>query len=352
MVIEAVDEIVITMEEANAHFDQVCQLRHTKGKKFSQDEIGALLGVNQSTVSRNKRRRRAGEDISDDLFEIIANILRDQRIEELRRRNLRTQREREGAEEAQRQADLKEARLVDEEKNRLADLVRWAERERRVRVLRALKPYREDLRRKGIIEERDDRLHGDAAELAATAYAIDIRYPDASVAEVALAPDDHVLSCGRTAAELRKGVSAIDRARGNFPASIARTVHATLRHDARGIYGKHYRMTVIEWHALNEDLRHLALGRLPLTISPDEAKKFKYFLRMHRFLQAHNFQFEDACLDACDIEARLRAINLRSSYDVIRPAMLAGLKRAAVLVLTAANLWLVGRAINDLLTAV
>ena len=61
-------EIVITPEEANAFFDQVCQLRRPDGKTMSQTEIGEHLGVDQSSVSRNQGDRKVGKDVREEMY--------------------------------------------------------------------------------------------------------------------------------------------------------------------------------------------------------------------------------------------------------------------------------------------
>ena len=68
-------EIVITREEANAFYDQVCQLRRPDGKTMSQTEIGEHLGVDQNSVSRNQGDRKVGKDVLEEMYKKISDIV-------------------------------------------------------------------------------------------------------------------------------------------------------------------------------------------------------------------------------------------------------------------------------------
>ena len=77
MGVEPDDDIQITMEEVNAYFDRLCQIRGPDGKPLKQRPIADLLDVSQSTISRSKGNRTAGKDVSPDVYKKIAHkILR------------------------------------------------------------------------------------------------------------------------------------------------------------------------------------------------------------------------------------------------------------------------------------
>ena len=67
------------------------------------------------------------------------------------------------------------------------------------------------LRAASIRDPDDETLYGDAIELI-EAGITDIHYVDDGVAAVALAHDGYVFECGLTAAELRSGLTAEQRA--------------------------------------------------------------------------------------------------------------------------------------------
>ena len=121
--------------------------------------------------------------------------------------------------EAQR---IEEERLAQEETARTKARREREGREKRGRALEALRPWREKLRQDGIISEDDDTLYGDAGQLVAEGIS-SVTYLSDAIAAVALAPDDYAFPDGRTAAELREGITAMQRMKASvFPEGAPR----------------------------------------------------------------------------------------------------------------------------------
>ena len=334
MVVESV-EIVITREQANAYFDEVCQLRRPDGKPLNQRQVGDLLDVDQSTVSRNKRDRKAGKDISDELFEVIAAIAREQQLEKLRQKHLEEQREAEKTAEAQLQSETEAAQKEfeakqqdDEEKERQQELAREAEENRRSGVHKRLQRYWTKMQATGMLQGVDPATQGDAPELLAKAQPSDIEYPTLALAAIALAPANQRFACGLTAAQLRQGITAWQRLKGKYSKRTRKDelVPPILRPDADLYYGDNYE-ELLTWQRMNAEQSALALEPLPLTVSPEAAEKFHEFVTLDRELRDRGYKFEGSRLDACgDVETRLRDINERTILPIAGAGALKGLK--------------------------
>ena len=349
MSVESYGDIVVTMEDANAYFDHVNSLRRPDGKKMSQTEKGKILGVNQSTFSRNATRRKAGKDITDDMYEAIGKILREQLGEALRKKHLKEQAEAARAAEAKRVADkvaeqkrIKAQRRADEEKARRQRADDKADRERRAGVSAKLDPYWAEMRAQGLFKGLDPSTQGDAPELLAKAKPAELSYTSFDMALLALAPDDYQFKCGRTAAYLRAGRTAWHRLTGKYPTSRYRSlefVPPILRPDAKLHYGHDYE-DILSWQGMNERFSSLALEPLPLVLSPGKANGFSQFIVLHRRLGNGGYVFEGSCLiEPDDFEKRLREIKRRTILPrfgagalKLLPAMASGAASAASLI--------------------
>ena len=328
-------EISLTIEQANDYFDRVCQLRQPNGKPLNQRQIGDLLDVNQSTVSRNRKNCKVGEDISDDLFEVIADIAREQQLEKLRQKHLEEQREAEKTAKAQLQSEAEAAQKEfeakqqdDEEKERQQELAREAEENRRSGVHKRLQRYWTKMQATGMLQGVDPATQGDAPELLAKAQPSDIEYSALALAAIALAPDDCKFACGLTAAQLRQGITAWQRLKGKYSKRTRKDelVPPILRPDADLYYGDDYQ-DILTWQRMNAEQSAPALEPLPLTVSPEAAEKFHEFVTLDRELRDRGYKFEGSRLDACgDVETRLRDINERTILPIAGAGALKGLK--------------------------
>lgn len=328
-------EIVITLEEANSHFDSVCKLRHPNGKELTQDEVGDLLSVDQGTISRNQKRRKKGAGITKKVFENIAEILRDREIERLKEKQQQEQDEADRLAEATRQADeqdrlkcLDAQRIADEAQERQKKQDDKAESDRRAGVHAKMQTYWDSMRAQGMFKGVDPATQGDAPALLDRAQPSDIAYPSHDLAMIALAPADFRFPCGQTAAQLREGRTAWHRLRGKYPkrTNKAELVPSILRPDADLHYAKDYQH-ILRWQRLNGEHRALVLEPLPLVVSPETAKAFHEFFALDRALCDKGYKFMDSCLRECeDIEKRLKAIKWRKNVPIVAIGVLKGLK--------------------------
>ena len=338
MVVESVDEIVVTRDEANEVFDKLCQDRRPDGKRFNQRQIAKALGVDQSTVSRNQRYRKADKadrNISDDLYTKINQILREQKLEQLRQKQQEDQLEAERVAEAQRQAEakaehgrLEAQRSADEAKERQQKLAQKAERDRRAGVHSKLDAYWDDMRDRGIYKGVDPATQGDAPELLAKAQPSDINYPTLDLAMIALLPDDYRFECGLTTAQLRKGITAWQRLAGKYPErpKTSEPIGPILRPDAELYYGDDYQ-DIISWQRRNAEHIALALDPLPLVLSPKTTQIFHKFVTLDQSLRDKGYTFTGSCLDACDdMQKRLQEIRRRTMLPIAGAGALEGLK--------------------------
>ena len=352
---EDIEDIPITQEEVNAYFNQILQLRHPDGKLMSQKEVSDLLGVNQSTVSRNKDRLRKGENVSDALFEAIAKTMQAQQLKELQAQRLQEHLEAERAAEAQRQADrearrerAREQREAELERQREEELERKADEERRAEVFEKLKFYWAYMSERGMLEGVDDPATlGDAPELLEEAELGEIKYLTFDIAALSLAADDQLFPCGQTAAQLRSGITAWQRMNGGYPDRMndVESVPPILRPDAE-FYYKDDHKGIVAWQCMNTENRAIAVDSLPLFVSPDAAKAFQNFVTLDERLRDRGYVFVGSCLDECDVESRLRKINSRVKLHVKGARALKGLKRLwriAVAILVA--VWRIAKAI-------
>lgn len=324
MVVESSDlEIVITMAESNDYFDKVCQLRGEKGKKLNQRQIGALLGVHQTTISRNQRRRKKGLNITDELFEVIAEILRDWHIDRLREKHQRDQEEADRVADVQRQADEQ----ADQRRRNARRIADKAESERRAGVHANLERYWARMPQ-DMFRGVDPATQGDAPALLDGAQPPDIAYPSHEMAMIALAPADFRFPCGQTGAQLREGRTAWHRLNGEYPKrkNTSEMVPSVLRPDADLHYQEDYE-EILVWQRQNAEYRALVLEPLPLTLSPETAKAFHDFLGLDRALRRKGYSFLGSCLDECaDVERRLQEINRRTILPIAGAGALEGLR--------------------------
>ena len=332
---EDIEDIPITQGEANAFFDQLFKRQHPDGKPMSQNELADELGVHQTTVSRNRRNRLAGEDVTSALFEVIAKILRDQQWEELRAQRLQEQLETERAAAAQRQADY-EAQKERDRKQRKAKRQREREEalrrrvfeDRRAKVVEKLRPYWTYMIENDLLGGNDDpTTRGDAPGLLKGFEPADITYPTYDIATIALASDDLKFPCGQTALQLRRGISARQRLTGEYPDRVdeSEAVPLILRPDAEFYYGDDYE-DIVARQCMYVDNRALAMGSPPLTVSTDAARDFHKFVSLDERLRDRGYRFLDSCLDERDVESLLRKVNTRTILPITGTAMLKGLK--------------------------
>ena len=335
MVVESVEEIVVTRDEASEVFDKLCRDRRPNGKPWNQRQLAKSLGVDQSTVSRNQKYMKAGKGISDDLYTKINQILRERKLEQLRQKQQEDQLEAERVAEAERQAEkeaeqgrLEAQRSADEAKERQQKLDQKAERARRAGVHSKLEAYWDDMRAQGMFKGVDPATQGDAPELLAKAQPSDINYPTLDLAMIALLPDDYRFECGLTAAQLRKGRTAWHRLRGKYPKRTDKSelVPPVLRPDADLHYAEDYR-DILTWQRMNAEHSALALAPLPLVLSPETAKAFLAFVVLDRSLFEEGYSFMDSCLLECDdVEKRLQEVNRSTILPIAGSGALEGLK--------------------------
>ena len=134
--------------------------------------------------------------------------------------------------------------------------------------------------------------------------------------------------CGLTAAQLRQGITAWQRLKGEYPkrTKTSELVLPVLRPDADLYYGDDYE-DIFTWQRMNAEQSALALEPLPLTVSPEAAEKFHEFVTLDRELRDRGYKFEGSRLDACDdVETRLRDINERTILPIAGAGALKGLK--------------------------
>ena len=334
MVLESV-EFTITLEQANEVFDRLCRDRRPDGKRWTQEQIAKALGVSQSTVSRNLRDRKKGLDVTDDMYDVIVAKLREQHLRELRQKELQEQAEAEDAADAQRQADERETRRLFEEQRLAAETqdlkqqaAEKAESDRRAGVHGKLETYWDEMRVQGLFRDVDPATQGDAPELLGEAQPADVAYKNFEMAMIALAPGDFMLSCGQTAAQLRKGRTAWHRLKGKYPKrnNEIEVVSSILRPDADLHYGEDYK-NILTWQRMNADQSPLALDSLPLIVPTKTAKVFHEFVALDRALCDKGYEFERSCLNECDdVEKRLREINTRTALPIASSGALEGLK--------------------------
>ena len=347
MAVESDDEIVVTIEDANKYFDNVNSLRRPNGKKLSNREKGDVLGVDGSTVGRNAKRRKAGRDITDPMYTVIADILRGKRREALRQKHLKEQAEEERAAEVKRQADkkarqkrIKAQRRADEVKEREQRAAEKAEGDRRAGVLSRLAPYWAEIRARGLSVGADPAKEGDAPYLLAEAKPSDIRYATFELAAVALTSDDQLYACGQTAAQLRQGRTAWHRLKGKYPKPKHRleVVPPILRPDAESHYADDYE-DILSWQGMNEEFASLALEPLPLIVSPDTAKGFSNFVSLDEHLCDEGYLVRSSCLKECgDVERRLQEIKRRTILPRVSAGVLEWLKWSGIGAASAAAL--------------
>ena len=332
---EGVDDISITQEEVSAYFNQILQLRHPDGKRISQKEVSDLLGVNQSTVSRNKDRLRKGENLSDVLFEAIAKTMRAQQLKELQAQRLQERLEAERIAAAQRQADYEaqqkrdsKQRKAKRQREREETLRRRADEDRRAKVAEKLRPHWTYMIENHLLGGNDDpAVLGDAPKLLKDFEPAEITYPTYDVAAIALAADDQQFPCGQTAAQLRRGISARQRLTGEYPDRVdeSEAVPLILRPDAEFYYGDDYE-DIVARQCMYVDNCALAMGSPPLTVSTDAARDFHKFVSLDERLRDRGYRFLDSCLDERDVESLLRKVNTRTILPITGTAMLKGLK--------------------------
>ena len=359
MDVEPFEEIVVTIDEANAVFDRLCQQRRPDGKRWTQRKISKVLGVDQSTVSRNQRYRKAGKNVSDDLYKKIADILREQRLQELQQRHLKEQAEAAAAAETKRESDEKERQRrikaehrADEVKEREQRAAEKAEGDRRAGVLSRLEPYWADMRAKGLSVSADPAKEGDAPYLLAEAKPSDIRYPTFELAAIALTSDDQLYPCGQTAAQLRQGRTAWHRLTGKYsqPKNRLEVVPPILRPDAESHYADDYE-DILSWQGMNEEFSSLVLEPLPLIVSPDTAKGFSQFISLDEHLCDEGYLVMSSCLKECgDVERRLQEIKRRTVLPRVGAGALKVLKWVGIFVaIVAATLMVVAAALMALM---
>ena len=334
MVLESV-EFTITLEQANEIFDRLCRDRRPDGKRWTQEQIGDILGVDQSTISRNKRDRKRGLDVTDDMYDVIAGKLREQHLGELRQKELQEQAEADLIVEAQRKADerknkslLEERRLAAEAQELERQAAKKIESDRRDGVLSKLEPYWAKMRAQGILKGADPATQGDAPELLDEAQPADVAFKSIEMAMIALAPADFRFPCGQTAAQLRKGRTAWDRLKAKYPKrmDISELVPPILRPDAEIHYAEDYQ-DILAWQRMNADHCALVLDPLPLVVSPDTVEAFHKFVSIDENLRDRGYKFMGSCLDECnDLEERLKQINTRTMLPIASAGALEGLR--------------------------
>ena len=323
--------------EVEDFFDAFCRRRRPDGKRMNQREIAKELGVSQSTISRNRkggRRRKKGLGLSDDMYESAERKLIDERLQE--QKSLQERHEVQLADDDRRPVEhevtverIKEPSPADQAWEHRVELAREADYKRRQGVIEMLEPYWQTHRQQGIRQEGDTRLHGDAAELVETAKPEEIVYTDAGCAVVALAPDWHRFPCGRTAAQLRDGISAQERLLGKYPFEIRRRMipDAELRPDARACYPLDY-AELLDWQRMNHQFRPLAENRWPLMVSLSDADAFRDFVELHKKLCGRMYKLQGSCLDVDDVETQLRKINVATMPMIALDGIMTGLNRA------------------------
>ena len=344
-------DITVEPREVEAYFDGLPQRRGPDGKRLGQRKVATMLGVTQSTISRNgpkNKRRKKSQGLSDDLYKIVEPMLIAGKREEQRRKHMQPAHQALLAEDAIRPAESnaarehppkrsesdRERRIAEREQERQQELSVWQEQIREADIKRSqgvmdvLEPYWKYLRELGIPVYGDYRLHGDALWLVENANPEDIKYPDMGVAIVALAPDDHLFSCGRTAAQLRAGITAQNRLQGRYPVEARerdRVIPLTLRPDAKQYYPHDY-AELVDWQRSNVKQRTLAENRRPLAVSLSDAGAFRNFATLHKRLRNLAYTLRGACLDEPGIEIQLRRVNVATVPLIASDGILMGLK--------------------------
>lgn len=331
------------IEEASFYFDKVCELRRPDGKPLNQHQIGALLQVNQSTISRNKKLRKKGKNITDDFSKVVASVM----MKQWETQQLQEQREAEIAAEAQRLADcqeeqerMREQREAELEQRRMDELACKADDKLRNAVFKRLEPYWAVMRDKGILIGDDPTIYGDAPDLLAKARPEEIEYLNFEIAAIALAPAGYQFACGFTAAQLRWRITAWQRLAGQYPVKMremeGRVIGDALPPDAKLRYPREYRELIQDWQRMNRECRTLADKRLPMVVSLSDASKFRDFAAIHKRLRRLMYTLQRACLDDHTVETQLRRVNLATVPLVVTDGIMTGLAWATFGALVAA----------------
>ena len=334
------DVVIVGESEVRYWFRRQLSRRDSGGRTVALRVLAKELGVNKSTVSRNGRQLRNDQPLAAPFYALAEARLAAERLDVLRVRHLQLLK---GSQEDARREEARraeEARVARTERSRdrnrrlsmtthALETVRRldAERHQRLAAARAaLEPWFGTLRAAGIRAPGDETLYGDARELIDDGIT-DIHYSDAGVAAVALAHDDYVFECGLTAAELRSGLTAMQRLQPtvadgqDLPGTIGGVPAFTVRRvplpDEAWRYGKAAAGMMNEWRRLMEVCADLATGELPWFVSRGE---FRDFERLVRIESESVYTFESTVLGG-DVERRLWQMRRRSALSSVITGM-------------------------------
>jgi len=299
----------------------------------SPKKLARELGVNKSTVTRNRSRVRMGKRLATPFRRRCERRMDGEEREAEEKaaadeiaRQEGIAREREAQRKADREAKEKVDRVEEEAAAKKEEEEERRQQEEDEAWEEELQSWEEKLRAAGYVFEWAE---GDASDLL-IAGITKFGYVDVGTAAVALLPDDVVLWRDKTAAYFREGVSYTLRLQerairngqtpemiGNFPAS---DVYYDALPDQLWRYGEEGVKVIAEWRELTDAYGNLATGELPAFVHPKTVAAFERLISIE---ETSGYDFKDSRLGP-DARDRLKRLQRRATLPSI------GLKTAGM----------------------